>query len=120
MAPSDCKVLGFHLPKTKIQVRQFLGLAVYFNQFSPHYVVKARLLHQASCKTALDCVVWCNAQLNVFILFSLLSLPTLSLLFQLYPISFYNRLMALECVSELCCVWSEREKSCLSLSGLGA
>ena len=78
MAPSDCKVMAIrnaHLPKTKKQVRQFLGLAGYYNPFIPD---KARLLHQATCKAAPDCVVWCSELIEYFVLSSLLSLPTLS------------------------------------------
>ena len=62
VAPADCKVMAIRntpLPKTKKQIRQFLGLAGYYSRFIPHYMDKARLLHQATCMAAPDCVVWC-------------------------------------------------------------
>ena len=84
VSPAELKVKAvreFCQPKTKKQVRQFLGLTGYYRKFCQNYAEHSFHLTQITKKSAPERVVWSNALEEEFMYLKdvLCSLPSLTL-----------------------------------------
>ena len=72
---------SFSLPKTKKQVRQFLGLTGYYRRFVDKYAEHSFLLTEATRKSAPERIVWnkCLYDEYYYLKDSLCAIPTLTL-----------------------------------------
>jgi len=92
--PAKCKVeamQNFVRPKTKKNIRQFLGLTGYYRKFIADYASHTYHLTEATRKHAPECIVWSD-ELNFCFLKIVSVLFLLSL--SLYPqiASFYRQM----------------------------
>ena len=68
--PDPCKIEAvreFPVPKTKKDVRQFLGLTVYYRKFIPGYSTIANPLNEATQKSAPNVAIWTEQCQEAFI-----------------------------------------------------
>ena len=56
----------YHLPKTKRDLKSFLGLVSYYRRFIPNLVDSTTALTSATVARAPDAVVWTSARLEAF------------------------------------------------------
>ena len=75
------EAVNFPIPKTKKNVRQFLGLTGYYRKFIKKYAEHSYYLSEATRKSAPERIVWCDAvdcEFN-YLKTALCSLPSLTL-----------------------------------------
>ena len=86
VSPADCKVQAvraFPQPRTKKQVRQFLGLTGYYRCFVDKYAEHSFHLTEATRKSAPERIIWCDVMYDEYYYLndSICSIPSLTLPF---------------------------------------